>query len=1197
MKTLLHRLFKLAAVFCLCWGFSTPVLAQGKKIFVGTGSGFVDYSNAQATLNLKDEDTVVIRPGKYKLMNFQNITASPGHKIYIMNGGAVEFSDPSASTFYNLTNVEIRGDGDPTVPYGFYIHDVLRGISIGGNMSGVTFSHVRMDNVTDYGIFMSNQSHVYDGTNNPNSLFYDVHFLHFYASHLKTTFLQLGAFTRIMDDGMINMTRKLEFGYSIIEYSDQLDVLRLNKVMDADVHHNQFRHLGQLDFRHSAMIYLYGNGNIHHNHMYDYWGSGVRAHAFSVDAPGAINIYNNIMVNARKYSGVEAFCTPQDIQSNPVLRYCNFKIYNNTFGNLSAADFAAAMVDTYNAAGGTIEIKNNLGFNIERDKAYDPLRNYIYQQYDVTKPDTAANIYRRNVSDLYLVNDSTCMPTLSTPGIDKGLSLTMVNDDFDAVPRPQSGAWDIGAREYKTGIVYPVAKAGNDVNIVLPQDSALLNGSASFNPGGGNLTYKWSLVSGPSTISFVNDTLSTAVADSLKKGTYLVQLTVTNAAGQSNSDTLLIVVSNAPLVPPTAKAGNDFTMILPQNTATLNGSASVSNGGGALRYAWTRVSGPAGYTITGDTTAVASLSGLAAGTFFFRLLVTDTNGLSSADTVIFTVYPAPVPTANAGNDITLTLPANSTNLDGTASTTPGGGALQYAWTKISGPATFTITGENTATPTLSGLIQGVYQFRLTVTNAAGTTSSDLIDITVLPAPVAIANAGADITITLPTNSVSLNGAGSYSTGAGALTYVWSFVSGPAGSSISGANTASATITGLAEGVYVFSLQVTNQQGSSATDQVQVTVNKAAPVYPVADAGADITIVLPATTANLDGTRSSDPAGGSLSYSWSLVSGPAGSSIAGGNSAAASISGLTEGVYVFSLQVTNQQGLSATDQVQVTVNKAVPVYPIAVAGSDILLELPVNSTSLDGTRSSDPAGGSLSYSWSKISGPSAFSISGAGTATPVVSALTIGNYQLRLTVTNASGLSASDTVSVTVTVAMLPVAVTGADTTINYPNSGLTLNGSASYATGGATLSSYRWTQVSGPSTVSLTSSSSATTSATGLAPGDYSFKLTVTDNRDQSAEKTMRVTVVDKTTSMQRISLYPNPCANILHIKAVTEKTGTVLVRITSMAGIIMQQQSFEKNSPSFEEQINVSNLSAGAYILEVLSGQQSVLLGKFIKR
>src|SRR3954462_1546996 len=110
MKTLNNRISNflvfLLTTLLLLTTLSFHSLAQGKKIYVGTGSGFIDYPNAQVTLNLKDDDTVMINPGKYKNMTFKNITASPGHRIYIMNSGQVEFNDPQPSWFSNLTNVD-----------------------------------------------------------------------------------------------------------------------------------------------------------------------------------------------------------------------------------------------------------------------------------------------------------------------------------------------------------------------------------------------------------------------------------------------------------------------------------------------------------------------------------------------------------------------------------------------------------------------------------------------------------------------------------------------------------------------------------------------------------------------------------------------------------------------------------------------------------------------------------------------------------------------------------------------------------------------------------------------------------------------------------------------------------------------------------------------------------------------------------
>ncbi len=62
------------------------------------------------------------------------------------------------------------------------------------------------------------------------------------------------------------------------------------------------------------------------------------------------------------------------------------------------------------------------------------------------------------------------------------------------------------------------------------------------------------------------------------------------------------------------------------------------------------------------------------------------------------------PTANAGPDQSITLPANSVTLSGSG-TDPGGAITAYSWTKVSGGAA-TITSPSAASTTVTGLAQG-----------------------------------------------------------------------------------------------------------------------------------------------------------------------------------------------------------------------------------------------------------------------------------------------------------------------------------------------------------------------------------------------------------------------------------------------------------------------------------------------------------
>lgn len=104
-------------------------------------------------------------------------------------------------------------------------------------------------------------------------------------------------------------------------------------------------------------------------------------------------------------------------------------------------------------------------------------------------------------------------------------------------------------------------------------------------------------------------------------------------------------------------------------------------------------------------------------------------------------------------------------------------------------------------------------------------------------------------------------------------------------------------------------------------------------------------------------------------------------------------------------------------------------PVARAGADVTITLPVNSVSLNGSSSSDPDGTISTYNWSKTAGPSSFTFSTTTTANPSVTNLVAGTYTFRLTVTDSKGATATDDINVTVNPAVTtPPPVTGGGTT-------------------------------------------------------------------------------------------------------------------------------------------------------------------------
>ena len=86
------------------------------------------------------------------------------------------------------------------------------------------------------------------------------------------------------------------------------------------------------------------------------------------------------------------------------------------------------------------------------------------------------------------------------------------------------------------------------------------------------------------------------------------------------------------------------------------------------------------------------------------------------------------PVANAGSDNTVTLPTNSLTVSGSGSDADGT-VVGYQWTKISGPSSYTIVDPISAVTNITGLVQGVYQFQLKVTDNTGATGTDIMQVT------------------------------------------------------------------------------------------------------------------------------------------------------------------------------------------------------------------------------------------------------------------------------------------------------------------------------------------------------------------------------------------------------------------------------------------------------------------------------------
>lgn len=263
------------------------------------------------------------------------------------------------------------------------------------------------------------------------------------------------------------------------------------------------------------------------------------------------------------------------------------------------------------------------------------------------------------------------------------------------------------------------------------------------------------------------------------------------------------------------------------------------------------------------------------------------------------------------------------------------------------------------------------------------------------------------------------------------------------------------------------------------------------IPPLVDAGTDVVEYLPTTEAVCNGTAS-DPDGSVTGFAWSQVGGPSAATLENKTTKSLKATNLKAGTYTFRLKAVDDKGAYSNDDVKVIINSATNSAPTVSAGGDKTITLPTNSLYIQGTASDSD--GIASYLWSKVSGGTA-SLSGQTTSKVRAYNLVAGTYVFRLTVKDTKGTSKSDDVTVKVvssTANQAPIANAGADKGLTLPTNSVKLYGSAKDSDG--TIASYKWTQYGGPSTATISYSTSATATVSGLKAGKYYFRLTVKDN-------------------------------------------------------------------------------------------------------
>ena len=447
-------------------------------------------------------------------------------------------------------------------------------------------------------------------------------------------------------------------------------------------------------------------------------------------------------------------------------------------------------------------------------------------------PDGGNLIYSWNFgTDATPSTGSGVMPscTYSTTGA-KTVTLTVTDDE--GVSRSDTVTITVHS--------LPVANAGDD-------QGAVVGGTVSFDGSGStgsNLSYSWAFGTDatPATGSGVMPSCTYSTP-----GAKIVELTVTDAAGATASDTATIYVFSWPPPPPVAEAGEPQTVLVGE-TVRFDGSRST---GSNLIYSWDfgtdatpatgrGIESSCSYSTTGEKTVTLTVTD-----------ITTSERPTARDTVTITVHNPPI--ADAGSDQRVAV-GSEVSFDGSGSRDPDGGELSYLWDF---GADATLATSSTEMPSCSYSTIGTKTVTLTVTDDEGATASDTVTITVHEAP--IADAGNPQTVILG-SEVTFDGRGSSDPDGGNLSYSWDFGDGadpPTAQGVmpfciyDGAGDKTVTLT------------VTDDEGATASDTVVITVVLPLKVTLTADPG----VVAVSTRVEFTRTVLNAPEGVYLRYSW------------------------------------------------------------------------------------------------------------------------------------------------------------------------------------------------------------------------------------------------------------------------------------------------------------------------------------------
>lgn len=466
--------------------------------------------------------------------------------------------------------------------------------------------------------------------------------------------------------------------------------------------------------------------------------------------------------------------------------------------------------------------------------------------------------------------------------------------------------------------------------------------------------------------------------DFLKDGVYYLCLYGKTKAGAAVAATNNGVKITLDRTPPLISVASQLTM----NQASAI-EANVTDFL-ATSPSWQKLSGPGEVVFSNPLSLTPTVSMSVDGVYELLLIVEDLAG-NRAEKKVEVTWDTTAPLVSAGPDVI-------TNHAIALAPTADASAVRYLWEKVSGPGTITFSDATHKNPLTSASVDGTYVLGFHAYDAVGNMSHDEVAFTwdtTAPSIAAIANqlTGTPLLIDASVTSIATDLP---------LMYSWSKVSGPG--TISPAMPYPAEdITASADtnGIYVLRLSVTDAAGNTATRDVQFEWDDSVPTVSL---GADRFVN---AMTSIDATTSL-----AATYSWTKVSGPGVVTFGSPNAEDTTVSTNADGVYVLRLTVTNASAIhTISDDITLTWDTGAPNFQTALADQ-------TSKDPIDVTGDVQDSLTTLSYAWTKVSGPGTITFSHPSAAATTITADQDGAYVIRLTATDQAGNSVFDELTYT-----------------------------------------------------------------------------------------------------------------------------------------------------------------------------------------